>query len=308
MTDRRIVVADLRLNAVRAIGREGAGAGEYAAPRYLFPLGGDSTLASDPRNGRWMALVGDAIAAIIAGDSPGVRTAGPTLLGADHGGAVLVTRPRIVGARPSLDSLLVLRVHRASGRADTVVVVRNRPVQVQASGPIDPTRSVPITINPLAVAEQPALFADGWIAIARLAPYRVDWVAPDGRLTRGAALPFTGLRVDDAEKQYILAWESRETGRPARALAEVGDWPDLVPPFPHSLPLAAPDGMLWIRRIPSRGAPEERYDVIRRDGTLARQIALPPGARVVGFGDRSYYVATPDSDGVERLSRHPFPR
>jgi len=49
------------------------------------------------------------------------------------------------------------------------------------------------------------LFPDGWIAIARLDPYLVEWRTPDGRTVRGTPLPSARVKVDDAEKRAYMA-------------------------------------------------------------------------------------------------------
>ena len=303
--ERKLHLADLRTGEARVIGREGAGAREYASPRLLLPLPADTSLLPDPRNGRWLLLVRDSIVGLLGPDAPAVRMLGGTPMGADGLGRVLGSRPRIVAGVPRLDSLLLIRAYRTSARVDTLGTLLARSVTFAAQGRIDPTKPVPITINPLSVGEQAAMHPDGWIAIARLAPYRVEWIAPSGQRVRGAPLRFDVIPVDDREKLALLARESRQTGRPVRNAAELGDWPATMPPFLSNAMLPAPDGTVWVLRTPTRANPETRYDVVDRRGALVRQVVLREAERVVGFGRSSLYTVAADDDGIERLRRHP---
>lgn len=305
--DDRLAVADLKAGSLRTIGRQGGGVGEYRAVRNMYPLAADSTLLPDPRNGRWLLLVRDSIASALAADSPLLRAIGPTPLGADARGAVVTTVPRMVAGAPRMDSLLILRGHRGTGRVDTIGLVAARRPTVLAEGRIDPTRAVPIVFNPFAAGEQLVLFADGSTAIARLSPYRVDWVDPRGTQSTGTLIPIENIRVDEAEKADILARESRQTGRPPRDPAAVGEWPASVPAFLQNALLAGPDGNAWIRRTPHRRQPVERYDVVNRTGGVVLRVAAAQGERIVGFGRNAIFTVATDADGLEHLRRHPMP-
>jgi hypothetical protein len=68
----------------------------------------------------------------------------------------------------------------------------------------------------------------------------------------------------------------------------------------------APDGTLWVQRYGAADAPLV-YDVFDAAGRLTRQVTLPKGARLVGFGARAMYVATTTDDELETLARYPRP-
>ena len=303
--ERKLHVAEWSTGRVRTIGREGAGAREYASPRVLLSVPSDTSLLPDPRNGRWLVLVRDSIVALLTANAPGVRAVS-TPVGADAQGHVLGSRPRIVDGLPRLDSLLLLRASRSTGRVDTLGTVLARSVSVASQGRIDPTRPTPVSVNPLAVGEQAIMYPDGWVAVARLAPYRVEWIAPSGQRVRGAPLPFEVVRVDDREKRAVLDRESRQTGRPAQDAPALAGWPATVPPFLSNALLAAPDGTVWVRRTPTRAREETSYDVVDRRGTLVRRVVMSEAERVVGFGRASTFTVTVDGDGIEGLRRHPL--
>ena len=302
----RLVVADFTARTTRTIGRIGGGATEHgAALRALYALGGDTSLVPDPANGRWLLLHRDAIATLIGADAPVVRAIGLSPSGVDTLGSVIGTRPRVVDGVPRLDSLLLLRGSRRRGTLDTLSRLFVRPPTFIGGGRVDPTRPAPVAINPLSANEQAVMFPDGWVAIARLAPYRVEWIEPGGARRIGSELPFIEVRLDDAERAAALRREADETGRPVRDPLTVGEWPRVVPPFLNNGLLAATDGSLWVLRAPARNQQDRRYDVVDRRGVLAEQVVLDKNERVVGFGARSVYTVITDNDGIQRLRRHP---
>jgi hypothetical protein len=301
--DNKVVVVDWRAQSVRQVGRNGASAGEYRSVQRLFAIGHDSSLLPDPANGRWLLMAHDSIVGQLAAATPVVRSLGVNPLGADAAGFVVNTRPRIINGVPQLDSLVVIRGSRGTGRVDTLGVLLNRRPDLPG-GRIDPTKPVPISYNPLAAGEQLAVFPDGWIALARLHPYRVEWVAPDGRRVKGPALPLQPTRVDAREKSAVLERESRATGREPRNPEAVGSWPETVPAFLTAAILPSTDGSLWIRRTPTRDKPLLRYDVVDRTGTLVMQVQQPESEQVVGFGRGSVYTVKSDADGIQTLRRH----
>ena len=302
--DQGIMLVDWSPGRAVPVGREGSGAGEYRAPRRLYELPNDSTLLPDARNGRWLLLHGATFVGQVTGDAPAFRSAGSSPIGADARGFLLSAAPRLIDGVPRMDSLNLIRTSRATGRTDTVGSVLVRPPTIPGGGLIDPSRPTAVVFNPLSVAEQAAMFADGWMVIARLSPYRVEWISPNGQRTRGMILPYDNIRVDQNEKISLLAREARQSGRAPRKPDEIADWPAVMPPFLQDALLPAPDGSLWVKRTPTKAHPETRYDVVGRNGQVVRQVTLEAAERVVGFGAHSIFTVKVDGDGLERLRRH----
>ena len=301
--ERRLVVADLRSGKVDAIARIGSGPGEYRSVGQLFVLTGDSTLMPDWGSQRWLVLDGAAVAVTMPPESPAIRATNVSVTGADVRGHVLgVVFRRPVPNRPfdPTDSMLIVLVKRTTGRADTVGRIRSAYERGRAFGTGE------VYAPPLAVGEQALLFLDGWMAIARLEPYQVDWRSPDGRTIRGTPLPFTVTKVNEREKRAYLAREEKAWGR-APQYAPNPVWPENLPPFERDALLAAPDGTVLVRRLPSASVSDTRYDVVDRRGALVRQISLPENRWIVGFGRRAAYLAVTDDDRIQRIERHPWP-
>ena len=146
----------------------------------------------------------------------------------------------------------------------------------------------------------------GWVAVARLDPYRVDWRAPDGRWQRGTPLPFTSPVVDRRERRAYLDRRAAMLGKAETPPA--GDsWPAAIPPFQPSPLVAAPDGSLLILRTPTADAPGHRYDRVNRRGHLVGWLELPASEQLAAIGVHGAYVISTDGDGIQRLQRHPWP-
>jgi hypothetical protein len=310
--EKTLLVADWKAGTTAQIGRNGSGPGEYVQPTVIFALGADSSLLPDVPNGRWLLLDGARVVSTVAPNDPAIAAGARRPLGADGRGRVAFTRsidPAAAAAgQPRIDSLRLIAVARADGREDTLTTLLARKARINVQGPRDAPTSVDIVTHPLAAPEQPALFADGWVAIARVAPYRVDWIAPDERVTRGKALPFEAVKLDDREKQVFVERLAERTGRPRRAPDSFMDWPEVMPPFINEAVRAAPDGLLWILRSQTAAVEHPPYDVIDRKGDLVARVTMEKGVHVAGFGRGVIYTVATDEDGLQRLQRRPMPR
>jgi hypothetical protein len=265
----------------------------------------------DQAMGRWVVLVNDRIAHTIPPDHPAVKASRGALRSADERGHVLIAGPAPIqeGTRTlgKGDSIVIVRVTLASGAADTIARLRTAPLTIWTerdnAGKV--TRAG-LTQPPFFVGEEPLLLADGWVAIARLGPSRVDWLAPGGRWLRGAPLPFTEQPVNARERQAFLARRSAMSGT-VQAAPPDDAWPPTIPPF-QPLPLiAAPDGSVLILRTPTADLPGHRYDRVNREGRLMGRVELPPTERLAGIGVGGAYVIVTDADGIQHLRRHPWP-
>lgn len=317
--EQRLVVADFRTGRVEQVGRKGGGPGEYGMVGRVYPLAGDSSIMPDPSARRWLLLDGAQIVGQHSADHPAVLAAQGFMADSDVLGRVLSRRMpdrrdgvTITDARDS--SVLVL-VARGTGRADTVARVRNaeRRFEIERNADGRITRTSMMMAGPLRTEEQAVLFADGWLAVARLEPFRVDWRAPDGTWTRGAALPVPPIRVDARERAAFLERNASANAQPAipglppSQPPSASDFPATVPPFPIGAVSQGPAGRLLIRRHRSADVGPSHYLVIDRRGALLGELILPANETIVGAGERTVYVVAKDEDDIQRLRRHAWP-
>lgn len=305
----RLVVADFRRNTVRAIGRTGYGPNEYPAIGPLVAIANDSTLMVDSNARRWLVLHRDSIIGLVSKEERLYELAGGGLRSADSLGNLLAAAgQRTVSIRNTqqrLDSVALVVISRRRMQADTVGAIASSNTSITASGagPNGGPARVVLQFPALNSAEDVVMMRDGWLAVARFAPYRVDWRDPSGRWRRGAPLPFQEVPVTRRERDEVRRRSEQAGGRPG-VPTETAEWPEVMPPFLMAPLLEAPGGTVLVRRVPSVNAPETRYDHVGRDGRLIAQIVLSPNDRLVGFGRAAVYSVSVDDDGLERLRKH----
>jgi len=308
--ERRVVVADLSTSTASSIGRVGQGPGEYTNVTTIWPLGGDSSMMADVQTRRWLIFQGSEITRTVPLNAPAIVATRGLVVGADARG-FLLTRGQtpLAEAAVRTDSIALIKVGAESATMDTIAKLGPRATRTELEFDGGPRPSAIRFSTPvLKVEEQAVLFQDGWLAIARLQPYRVDWRRPDGTWIYGRPLPFREIPIDDREKQAHREWRTSVGLNP---VSDAADWAVMVPPFlpaaPYEPLLAAPDGSLLIARPPTADLREISYDVIDRGGTLVSRLVLRSGERVASIGRRGVYVVTTDPYGLQRVSRHPWP-
>jgi hypothetical protein len=293
--EQRLVVADFGTGIVVPIGRTGSGPREYRNAAALLALPGDSTLLADVENARWLLLDhADIVATLPPTNLAIMQTFVTVPSGADRRGYVLSKRlrGRNGGSQDSVDLILI---ERRTGRTEYVGALLAR----RAMPPARPTADGRIYRVPLVGGEEALLFSDGWVAIARIEPYRMDWRSPDGHWTHGAPLPFTPVHLDAREREAYIHTHPWARNVPV--------WPETAPAFDVLPLLAAPNQLLAIARVASADHPEARYELVDRQGMLRGQLRLTGTDRLVGFGAAAAYIVTTDDDGIRRLQRHPWP-
>ena len=293
-----LAVVNLTDGSLKQISRHGRGPGEFQGTLALFPLGGDSSLAADLAM-RWLIVVGDSVVATLPPDNPAIRAVSLWPLGADRNGYVLSRS--FAGGRAATDSEPVLRVNRVTGQVDTILRLGTGVRRAPVSAVTDPElgRGVRIGRIPLNVRDATLLLPDGWIAVVRVDPYRVEWRSPDGQWTRGPLIPTPSIRLNERERRAYAqrnSWARNAT-----------DWPETLPPFDTPTALySTPDGWLVIKRLPAADDNDQRYDLVDKSGVRRAQLALRPNETIIGFGAASVYVIETDDDGIQRLRRHPY--
>jgi hypothetical protein len=299
-------VADLLAGTITAVGDERA---LFYGMRRQVSLGGDSVLVLGAPQSPWLLIQGARTAGLIPVDNPSFVASHGYFEGADTLGHILTVAyvPWICTGAPWSDSSTLIRVHRGSGVADTIARLLPKGDRIEAScdQPGQRPTEIRITFQQLGVGEESLIFPDGWIAIARLEPYRVDWRAPSGNWTFGPPLPHVQTPFDSVERQAWLDRQVLETGRRlefSSSAMSVG----FVPPFQPDPMVALPNGHLLIARTATAALREHRYDVVDRQGVLVSQIVLALDERIVGAGHSGLFVAWRRGDGRQELRVYPL--
>lgn len=301
----RVLIGNFEIGVVDTIAPNDNPAAQFGLAGPLFALAGDSTLLADFDNRRWHFFRGARHVSTVDARHPAVAAV-PVLMGSDTLGHVLGRNfVRAVGADRSGDSASLVLAYRSTSRVDTIAKLIPLTATSQSAlvNEVKRTSTLRVTLSERSASEQAVLFPDGWVAIARLRPFRVDWREPDGRVTHGAHL---------ADNEPMLP----ASGSPGTQASNTTSATD-TPPFPgisrryveapNPALFAAPDGrVLILRRVPSSST-TARYYVIDRSGSLRGVLVLDVREEIIGFGARSVYVAVTSNRGTERLRRHPWP-
>ena len=137
---------------------------------------------------------------------------------------------------------------------------------------------------------------DGSVWVARVYENRVDWRAPDGKWTRGQALPDRVLEVTRYDRELFL----RKFPPELRGTAQQLPFAPIKPPFEAALTSA--DGQVWLEKSRAPADSARAYHVVDRRGRLARQVRVRGQGRVLAVGPRAVLVAESTPDGTRLQS------
>ena len=307
-----LYLIDLRSGTSRRLGRSGSGPNEYRQPGGIHLGRGDTSLVLDRSQYRILLVTRDGQIAGMrsvavqgtsgSSDQDVDRTkldAAGTPYFADPDGAFGTRRGKV------LDSVALWRFDPVRQRADTVARLGLPETRIiSAEGNF--VRSQRVLFSP---ADGWAVAPDGRVAAIRAVPYRVDWISPQGRVTRGPEIAFTAVRVTDADREVF----TRQRG--TAGVASLGGtrqttsgtapvFADTKPAFNPDDIIVAPDGRLWVARQMPAASPNVVYDVFDERGARVDRVQFPARSRVVGFGNGSVYVNERDADDLPHLRKY----
>lgn len=332
-TEKHVSFLDFATGSMREIGRIGEGPGEYQSPGGLVALPDDYTLLLDMANLRltriapdgklemesWPMMNANGLIRPSAADAQG------RLFYSASGGMRIASGGGAASTPP--DSLPIIRWDPATDVTDTVGMFYSPSATSRGGGSIS-FNSGRSRVSLAGFRQQPfsprdawAAVPDGGVAVVRATTYRMDWYR-NGVSTAGPAIEYEPIRINQAEKE---AWADRQANQTATFMMIGGggggrggggtfemprpdideiEFPDYKPPFPVSGVRATPDGQVWVQRYQRHSEDRVLFDVFNDRGELVKQVQLPAGRRLVGFGDGVLYAVMTDEDDLEWLERY----
>ncbi len=144
---------------------------------------------------------------------------------------------------------------------------------------------------------------DGSVWVARVYDNRVDWREPDGKWSRGVALPDRVLEVTRYDRELFLQGFPPEL----RATAQQLPFAPIKPPFEAAF--TASTGEVWLEKSRAPADSSRIYHVVDRQGRLAREVRLRGQGRILAASDSAVLVTerTPDGSRLLRLDLSPTP-
>jgi hypothetical protein len=332
-TERHISFLDFAAGTMREIGRRGAGPGEYETPGALLPLPHNVTLLVDMGNMRLTRILPDGELdkeswPMMTSTGSFIRPTGTDAKGHFYysGGGIMINRGGGSGATPS-DSQPILRWDPVADVADTVGAFYSPSTRGGGSISLSRGGSGGIAVSgmryrPFNPQDAWVIAPDGGVAVVRARSYGIDWYR-GGVATAGPEVDFDPVRINNAEKE---AWADRQASSTATFVAMGGsgggrggggtfevprpdldevEFPDFKPPFPSNAARVTPEGEVWVMRHQShRDERRALFDVFDQRGELVKQVQLPEGRRLVGFGDSVLYAVVTDEDDLQWLERY----
>jgi hypothetical protein len=326
--ERHVSFIDFASGDVQQIGREGQGPGEYATPSGLIPLPNDQSLLVDFGNMRLTRVEANGRLTdtwpMMRGDGTFIRPAGSDQQGRLYfstAGVMIMRRGGDGGVAEPSDSAAVQRWDPTTDVVDTVGMVKTPQTSVttrpMSSGGMSFSGAM---MQPFASADAWGVAPDGRVAIARSAPYRLDWFHGSDA-TQGAPVDYQPIRITQAEKE---AWADRqaEQGATMRIRGTDGnrsqsfqmprpnideiEFPEFKPPFEGRSIRITPWSEVWVERTTAHDATSIQYDVFDSQGRRVKQIQLPEGRELVGFGREAVYVVRTDADDLQWLEKYEY--
>jgi hypothetical protein len=223
LTGRRVLLFDSTFTNVSVIADSTSATGDAYGSRLggLIAYRGDSSLFVDPQS--LSMLVIDPNGKIVRTMAAPLPKEVNQLIGGQNGTPGFDAQGRLVYraqlrpmrfAQPSPsgdfqipqlpESSLVVRVDLKTRKVDTAATFRIPKFSLNITRDDNGRVMVTTTVNPMPWTDDWALLSDGTLAIVRGQDYRVDLVAPDGKVTAGPKLPFDWQRLSDDDKAAII--------------------------------------------------------------------------------------------------------
>jgi len=197
---------------------------------------------------------------------------------------------------PYAESLWVERLSKGSQKAEIVAVLhgpaeRYREEEVSTGG--RPLRAM--IVSEFRSEEQAVVALDGSVALLRLNPYRVEWVAPRGARVVGETLPFRNLLVD-ARQRDLAAHEGASQWGPGMKRPDTsGASGSAIPPFGVEASHMISGDAVAIELVLDVRDTNRRYDIVSRSGRLLGKLTLRRSERFVGGDAGGFAIWSPDA-------------
>jgi len=335
--DKIVQLVDLATGSMTKVGREGNGPGEYAMPAALAGLPDGSTLIHDLLNRRFLTVGPDGKPGAFLelprpAAAPSGSGGGPTFLlggitrvqGWDNQGRLYFAGSPFSATGGTADSIALMRWDRVKPTYDTIGYLKQPAGSASRTSNASGTQVMMRLGNNIifSPSEVWAVAGDGSIARVIPEPYHVVWMSGRGAPVVGATVPYTPIKVTEADKQAIIEQQKKNPGMTVRfgggggggggpapqVQAPTPEFAEtkpayFAPPGQGPVVLASLDGEAWVLRSRVAGDKVPTYDVFDKSGKLVRKVSLSPNSRVVGFGKGTVYVVRTDDDDLQYLQR-----
>jgi hypothetical protein len=322
--DGEVALLDFSSGERSALGRQGAGPGEYRSPSAVFRGRADTVWVFDPAQQRMTVFLPDDKAGVpfrVEMFDAATRTAVMAPFHADESGRIYAGALPVGAGGPRMqipDSVEVVRFDPRNAGARSVLAKVRFPTSGTPEMRVEGTViKYTMAFPGLVTADSWAAFPDGRVAIVHGATYTVEFIAPDGRRTMARPIAYDRIPVTRADQDAEMAEARRQLAEQLKAvqrsmppnmtldlnMTAPETWPETYPAISPLAVFAAPDGMLWVRRAMPARLDREHWDVISPAGALVARWRLPTRTRLVGVGAGAAYTIRLDEDDLQYVQR-----
>lgn len=323
--DGELAVVNFSTGERNALGRQGAGPGEYRTPGAVFRVRGDTIWALDAAQQRLTVFLPDLKAGVpfhLEMFDAATKTVLMAPFNVDDAGRMYTGTMEVnpgSGGVSIPDSVAIIRFDpRATGAARTTLGRVRFPTsgkpEMQVEGQVIKYK---MAFPGLVTADSWAAFPDGRVAIVHGSTYTVEMIAPNGTRTTGRPIAYDRVPVTQADKDAEMAEAKRVLAEQMKAaqrsmppgfsldinMTPPATWPATFPAITPMAVLAAPDGMLWVRRSTPIRLDRELWDVIDASGALVGRWRAPARTKIIGVGAGVVYTVRLDEDDLQYLGR-----
>jgi hypothetical protein len=316
--ERTYSVADFRSRERRTIGRNGIGPTEYQVPFGPIRWRADTLLGYDPQNRRLLKIT-DNGTFVGSFSFPAPRVGGINSFsvprGVDPEGRIYWDSP-IIEMQPVVQRLMQARIVRWLPGADSVEEAQ----RFADHGEFEHR----FRFRPMPQTDAWVVAHDGRIGILSAAEYRLRWYRNGALVETGPPVPYTPLRLTNADREAFRARKALEpmsgvsaSGPPGamplmgieRARQSFPDslFPEVMPPFEVDGAMLTPGGDIWVKRTGPARETSSRLDILDSSGKLRGVVKLPPRTKLLALGREWLYLINSDDNGLQTLERYAYP-
>ncbi len=284
---------------VDTIGHGGTDSAQYKFPGVVAKLAGDTVALVDFASERTTLWSGAGRYLGVMPIAP-VRGITPPLVYDAVGHGYKVDYQAVLGGgepggafRP--DSISVLRINRSTGLADTIARLSAPEYGEARAG--EQVQTVPKIFGPTDLF---GATPDGAVWVARAHSNSLDWRATDGTWTRGDERGYRKVPVTKKDRERFME-RMKQQGLP-QGVEVSFPFADTKPPF--ELGATTFEGEVWLQMSHDGEDTPITYEVFGPGGKFVRNVRLPAGALLAGFGaDGAVYATVRAADGTKTIAR-----
>ncbi len=320
---RSIKLFDTKGRFVRAMGRQGAGPGEFTSLVRLDLLSGDSLLAYDVL--RATLAVFDTAGRLARSERLAAGPGGVALSGVLGDGTLVLSRAynNVFSRTSRLErDPIIYAVFRPATRAiDTIAEVAGTDRYLFAGDDFSSRREVPFGRTSMIAVGHDRLFigtGDSWQIEARTSDGRIAELYRVGH----APAPVTKAEIARFKREFLARMKDSRAAATgggvappdiqARMIAQSERMLETVPypetHAPYDSLLVGHAGELWVRRAHPFPDEPSSWTVLARGGAALGMVTLPAGMRPLHIGTDFIVALTKDADDVQHVGVYPLRR